>query len=116
MASTPTVSVIIPAYRVAQYITDAIDSILKQSFKDYEIVVVNDGCPETDQLERVLAPYRSGITYICQENGGVGAARHTAVLAARGELISQLDPDDWWEPNYLEVQMEHLKRDPSLGF
>jgi glycosyltransferase involved in cell wall biosynthesis len=116
MASAPTVSVIIPAYRVAQYITDAIDSILKQTFKDYEIVVVNDGCPETDQLERVLAPYRSQITYIRQENAGVGAARHTAVLAARGDLITQLDPDDWWEPNYLQVQMEHLNRDPSLGF
>jgi glycosyltransferase involved in cell wall biosynthesis len=116
MSSAPTISVIIPAYRVSGYITCAIDSILNQTIADYEIVVVNDGCPETDELERVLQPYSSRIIYIRQENAGVGAARHTAVLASRGEFITQLDPDDWWEPNYLEVQMGQLTRDPSLAF
>jgi glycosyltransferase involved in cell wall biosynthesis len=116
MNSAPLISVLIPAYRVTAYITCAIDSILNQSFQDYEIVVVNDGCPDTDALEQVLEPYRSRLTYIRQENAGVGAARHTAVQAARGVFIAQLDPDDWWEPTYLEVQLDHLNRNPSLGF
>lgn len=110
----PAVSIIIPAYRVTAYIKTALDSVFAQTFKDFEVVVVNDGCPDTANLERVLQPYAERIRYIRQDNGGVGAARRTAVLAADAPLIAQLDPDDWWEPNYLEVQLALFTNAPGL--
>jgi glycosyltransferase involved in cell wall biosynthesis len=110
----PAVSIIVPAYDVTAYIKTALDSIFAQTFKNFEVVVVNDGCPDTTNLERVLQPYLDRIRYIRQEHGGVGAARRTAVLAASAPLIAQLDPDDWWEPNYLEVQLALFASAPGV--
>jgi glycosyltransferase involved in cell wall biosynthesis len=110
----PAVSVIVPAYQVTAYIGQALDSILAQTFTNYEIIVVNDGCPDTTALEKVLQAYPCKICYIRQENGGVGSARCTAVLAARAPLIAQLDPDDWWEPTYLETQLTRMSAEPEL--
>lgn len=110
----PAVSVIIPAYKVTAYIKTALDSVFAQTFNNIQVVVVNDGCPDTENLERVLQPYAERIRYIRQENGGVGAARRTAVLASDAPLIAQLDPDDWWEPNYLEVQMALFANAPGV--
>src|SRR5262249_53899875 len=90
----PAVSVIIPAYRVTQYIVGALDSVLAQTFTDYETIVINDGCPETAALERVLEPYRDRIIYFKQENRGPAAARNTGIRAARAPLIALLDADD----------------------
>ena len=111
---TPLVSIIMPAYRVSQYIGEALESIRAQTFEDYEIIVVNDGSPDTEELERVLAPYMDRIVYIEQENRGCSAARNTAIRAARGRYLALLDPDDIWERNYLEVQIGILERDPSI--
>ncbi len=113
-AHAPAVSVIMPAYRVTEYIGGAIDSVLAQTFVDYEIIVVNDGSPDTDELERVLAPYRARIVYIKQENRGLSGARNTAIRAARGEFVALLDPDDLWEPNYLAVQVAAMRNEPTL--
>lgn len=110
----PVVSVIMPAYRVTEYIGAALDSVLAQTFTNYEIIVVNDGSPDTEDLERVLQPYRERIVYIKQENRGVSNARNTAIRAARGELISLLDPDDLWEPEYLAVQVAAMQTDPTI--
>lgn len=112
---SPRVSVIMPAYNVARYIGDALASAFAQTFEDFEVVVVNDGSPDTDELERALAPYRGRLTYIVQENRGPGAARNTAIRAARGELVALLDPDDVWEPDYLAVQVAALDADPSAA-
>ena len=109
----PRVSIVIPAWRAAAYIGAAIESALRQSFTDYEILVVNDGSPDTAELERVLEPYRQRITYILRENGGPAAARNTAIRAARGHLIGLLDADDLWEPEFLAVQVAVLDRDPD---
>lgn len=110
----PAVSVIMPAYRVTEYIGAALDSVLAQTFTNYEIIVVNDGTPDTEDLERVLQPYRERIVYIKQENRGVSCARNTAIRAARGNLIALLDPDDMWEPEYLAVQVTAMQRDPTI--
>ena len=111
---SPLVSVIVPAYDVTEFIGEALDSVLAQTFRDYEIIVVNDGSPDTAALERALAPYMSRIVYIKQENRGVSGARNTAIKAARGSLLAFLDADDTWLPNYLEVQVARIQADPSI--
>lgn len=111
---SPLVSVIIPAYNVAKFIGEALNSALAQSFSDYEVIVINDGSPDTPDLERTLAPYMPRIVYIKQENRGVSAARNTGIKAARGPLIAFLDGDDVWMPNYLEVQVKRIQADPSI--
>jgi len=110
----PVVSVIVPAYRVTDFIGEALDSVLAQTFTDYEIIVINDGSPDSEALERALEPYMSRIIYIKQENRGVSAARNTGIAAARGSLLAFLDGDDTWLPNYLEVQVARIQADPTI--
>jgi glycosyltransferase involved in cell wall biosynthesis len=98
-----------PAYKVTPYIGTALDSVFAQTVRDFEVIVVNDGCPDTPNLERVLDAYASRITYIRQDNEGVGSARRTAIDATTTPLVAQLDPDDWWEPDYLAVQLRLLE-------
>jgi len=104
----PRVSVIMPAYNVSEYISEALDSVFSQAFKDYEIIVVNDGSPDTPELETALSPYLDRIVYAKHDNRGVSAARNTAILLARSAFVAQLDPDDTWLPEYLEIQMGYM--------
>jgi glycosyltransferase involved in cell wall biosynthesis len=108
-AMPPNVSVVIPAYNIASYIAEAIESVLAQTFKSYEIIVVNDGSPDTIELERVLEPYRAHIVYLKQENRGAASARNTGLYVARGEFVAFLDGDDWWLPDFLKLQMKFLR-------
>ena len=112
--SAPLVSVIVPAYNVSDYIAEALDSVFNQTFSDYEVIVVNDGCPDTERLEQVLAPYRDRIVYIVQKNKGLSGARNTAIRAATGKYVALLDADDIWEPDYLAVQLDYLQRHPEV--
>lgn len=105
----PTVSVIIPAYDAAAYIGDALDSVFRQTFDDYEVIVVNDGSPDTEELERALEPYRDRIRYIEQENRGPGGARNTGIRAADGPYVAFLDSDDIWVNDHLASQVELLE-------
>ncbi len=114
-AAPPVVSVIIPTYNAAHYIIEALDSVWAQTFTDYEIIVINDGSPDTLELERRLEPYRHRLVYIRQENRGVSGARNTGIRAARGEFIAHLDPDDLWEADYLAVQVELMRSDPTIA-
>ena len=106
----PLISVIIPAYNAAKSIARTLDSVLSQTLTDFEIIVVNDGSPDTDALEAALSNYRERVTYIKQENRGAAAARNTAIKAARGQFIAFLDADDFWLPNYLESQIGVLRK------
>jgi len=107
--SAPIVSIVMPAYNAAAYIGEALDSVFEQTFTDYEVIVVNDGAPDTVELERALVPYMSRIRYIKQENLGAGAARNEGVRTAQGEFIAFLDADDLWFPNYLEEQLKFIR-------
>ena len=113
-SASPKVSVIIPAYNVTAYITEALDSLRAQTFRDFETIVVNDGSPDTENLEKVLKPYQQEIVYIKKENGGVSSARNAAIQASKGELVALLDPDDIWSPEYLEVQTGILDAEPEV--
>lgn len=110
---TPAVSVIIPAYQTARYIAQALDSVFGQTFRDFEIIVVNDGSPDTPELEQVLQPYMAQIVYIKQLNGGLAQARNTGIRNASAPLIALLDSDDYWEPDYLTSQMAMLAADST---
>lgn len=112
----PAVSVVIPAYNAAEYIGEALDSVFAQTFNDYEVIIVNDGSPDTDELERALEPYRERIRYIKQENHGAAHARNTALRVARGRFIAFLDADDLWLPNYLAEQMKFIEGGAGYDF
>jgi len=106
----PLVSVIIPAHNVAEYIAESVSSVLAQTFKNFEIIVVNDGSHDTPQLEKALEPFRAAVTYISQERGGVSAARNAALAVARGEFVAFLDADDVWLPDFLAEQVNFSRQ------
>jgi glycosyltransferase involved in cell wall biosynthesis len=109
----PFVSVIIPTYNNGCYIREALDSVLAQSFTDYEVIVVDDG--STDNTCDVLAPYRSAIHYHYQANLGLAVARNVGLHLAAGDYVTYLDADDVWERDNLHVKAEVLRADPALG-
>ena len=114
VSAQPRVSVIMPSYNTAHLIAGSLDSVRQQTFSDFEIIVVNDGSPDTTELERVLAPYLSRIVYIKQENKRAGGARNTAIGKARGEFLAFLDSDDAWLPDHLASQMQLFEGEPAL--
>jgi glycosyltransferase involved in cell wall biosynthesis len=107
------ISVIIPVYQGAKTISQAIDSVLNQSFKDYEIIVVDDG--STDNLNGVLNKYGEKIKLIKQMKSGVSASRNNGIKNSSGELIAFLDADDIWLPNKLAQQVKMFDANPHLG-
>ena len=106
----PEVSIIIPAYNSAAYIGDALESVFEQTYDRYEVIVINDGSPDTEDLERVLKRFPAKLRYIKQENRGAAAARNAGLHAARGELVAFLDADDAYLPTFLEKQVQLLER------
>ena len=110
----PRVSVIIPTYNRKDYVQEAIDSVLAQTFTDYEIIVVDDG--STDGTGEVLqAKYGDRIRYVWQENQGESVARNRGIEMAQGEYIALLDSDDLWLPEKLEKQVAYLEAHPDVG-
>ncbi len=105
----PLVSIVIPAYNVAPYIGETLASVFAQTFTGFEVIVINDGSPDTQEFERVLTPFRERIHYLKQENRGASAARNAGLRAARGEFVGFLDADDVWLPNYLEDQLAVIR-------
>ena len=106
----PFISIIIPTYNRASYIEEALDSIKKQTFTDYEIIVVDDG--STDNTKEILEKYE-GIRCIYLEHVGIAGARNTAVKAARGKWIAFLDSDDLWKEDKLQKQVDYLHTHPD---
>lgn len=108
------VSVIIPAYNQAHFIGRAIQSVLDQTYQDFEIIVVDDG--STDNTAEVVHGFEdSRIRYLFQENQGLSAARNKGLRLAQGEFISFLDSDDEFLPHKLELLLEDLSNKPHVG-
>lgn len=107
MTDNPLVSVVIPTYNRASLIPSSIESVLGQTYKRIELIVVDDG--STDDTQAVLAGYGDKIKVICQQNAGPAIARNRGIAAATGDIIAFLDSDDQWLPTKLERQVESLR-------
>jgi len=105
------ISVIIPTYNRQEFLAKAIDSVLGQTYTDFELIVVDDG--STDDTARCVAGYGAQVCYIYQENRGPAAARNTGIRAAEGELIAFLDSDDRFAPEKLAVQQAAMAALPE---
>lgn len=101
------VSVIIPTYNRANFLKEAIDSVLSQTFNNFELIVVDDG--STDNTRDIIAKYSPKIKYIYQPNAGVSAARNRGISATKCRYISFLDSDDLWKPSKLECQVDFME-------
>lgn len=109
----PLVSAVIPTFRRAKFLARAIESVLAQTYRPVEVIVVEDGSHESGH---VATAYGDRVRYVWQENQGSSVARNTGVAAARGSWIALLDDDDYWLPERLELQMALAREFPSLGF
>jgi glycosyltransferase involved in cell wall biosynthesis len=109
----PEVSVIISTYNFGHYLTETIQSVLAQTFQDFELIIVDDG--SIDHTRQIVAGFGDAVRYIYQENQGYAAARNTAIRQSAGSLIAFLDADDVWLPHKLELQTNYFARHPEVG-
>jgi len=113
MSEAPKVSVIIATYNRATFLAETIDSVLQQRFRDYELIVVDDG--STDHTRTLVESYRSRIRYLYQQNRGPSAARNLGARHARAPWIAFQDSDDLTEPDHLEVLHTYANEHPQCG-
>ncbi|MCA1990882.1 MAG: glycosyltransferase [Coleofasciculus sp. S288] len=110
----PKISVIIPAYNAMAYLPETVESVLNQTFDDFELVIINDG--SSDDIEQWVSQITdSRIRLISQKNQGLAAARNTGIAHARSEYLAFLDADDLWEPTKLEKQVRILEENSEVG-
>ncbi|MFM7425802.1 MAG: glycosyltransferase family 2 protein [Elainella sp.] len=112
----PLISVILPCYRGERWIGEAIESVLAQSYRHFELIVVDDGSP--DDAAAVVKPYLKDarVKYIYQDNQGVAAARNQGICQSRGSCLVFLDQDDRLLPQALDVGLQALRQHPNCGF
>jgi len=106
------VSIIIPFYSQVDWLIEAVESVFGQSYKDFEIIVINDGSKE--DTSPFLAKFQDKIIYKYKENGGPGSARNLGIELAKGEYIAFLDSDDIWEPQKLELQVDLMEKTGAI--
>jgi glycosyltransferase involved in cell wall biosynthesis len=103
----PRISIITPHYNTVPYIVETLDAVFAQTYTDYEMVLINDGSPDSAELMTVLEPYLEKIIFLDKfKNSGTSASRNSAIEYAHGELIAFLDADDIWSPTYLQEQID----------
>jgi len=112
--SNPTVSVVMPVYNTAKYVQEAVESVLAQTFADFELLIIDDA--GTDQSIELCRQYDDPrIRIISQNNRGLAGARNTGIRNAKGQFIGLLDSDDLWESDKLERHVAHLRKSPNVG-
>lgn len=108
MSFNPKVSIIVPVYNGSNYLREAIDSALAQTYKNIEVIVVNDGSNDGGKTEAIALSYGDMIRYFYKKNGGVASALNTGIQKAEGEYISWLSHDDLYYPNKIDTQVNYL--------
>lgn len=111
--SNPLVSAIIPTYNDAEYLCEAIESVLDQTYENVELIVVDDG--STIDPKAMIQKYMDRISYVRKQNGGVGSARNVGIQSSKGEFLAFLDSDDIWMPQKLEMQVRRFQEDSEPG-
>lgn len=111
--TTPLVSVVIPSYNCERYITETISSVLQQSFRDLELIVVDDG--SQDRTREIVAGFGEPVRLITQSNARVCAARNRGLAESRGRFVCFMDHDDYWFPDKLALQVEAMRSHPEVG-
>jgi glycosyltransferase involved in cell wall biosynthesis len=110
----PKVSIVIPAYNAMKYLPETIESVFRQTFNNYEVIVVNDG--SQDNIESWIAQLNHPkVSLITQENQGLSGARNTGIINSKGEYVALLDADDLWAPTKLEKQVMLLDQSTEVG-
>ena len=104
--NTPLVSIILPTYNREHVISRSIDSVISQTYSNFELIIVDDG--STDNTSDILKKYEGKVEYIKQKNSGVSSARNTGIKLAKGEYIAFIDSDDQWLPTKLQRQIEYF--------
>ena len=110
--SGPLITVIIGAYNAERYLGEAIESVLAQTYRDFELIVVDDG--STDRTGEIAASYGDPVRCFRQANGGMAASRNRGIPEARGDYLAFLDADDRFPPAKLEQQLAAFESDPGL--
>lgn len=114
---SPQISIIIPVYQVEEYLAYCIDSVLAQTFLDWELLLIDDGSPDRcGQICDAYARKDGRIRVFHVENGGVGSARNIGIRQAQGEWLTFIDSDDWIAPDFIASLMEPAMDDPYLDF
>jgi glycosyltransferase involved in cell wall biosynthesis len=116
--SPPTVSAIIPVYKSARYVAEAMASVFDQTYQDWEMVLVDDGSPDNSSeiiAEQIRQHPDKRITYIRQENRGIAGARNTGIRNSSGKYLALLDADDKWAPRRLDEGVRVLDSHPEVG-
>ncbi|HUN54984.1 MAG TPA: glycosyltransferase family A protein [Smithella sp.] len=108
----PLVSVIIPVFNTEKYLSEAIESILAQSYSPMELIIVDDG--STDSTAKIAKRFGSLVRYHYQENSGAGVARNQGIAMAKGDYFAFLDADDLWMPEKMKRQWEAFEENPHL--
>lgn len=119
MSDMPLVSIVVPVYNGSDYMSEAIDSALNQTYKNIEIIVVNDGSNDNGKTEEIALSYGDKIRYIKKDNGGVSSALNTGIKNMKGDYFSWLSHDDVYEPTKIENQiclLNNLKDDNLLAY
>ncbi|HEY9675147.1 MAG TPA: glycosyltransferase family A protein [Waterburya sp.] len=110
----PSVSIILPAYNAMIYLPETMESLLNQTFDDFEAIVVNDG--SSDEIEQWVSQIQDArVKLISQNNQGLARTRNTGIAHAVGKYVAFLDADDLWEPTKLEKQVDVLEKNPEIG-
>lgn len=115
MEASPQVSIIIPAFNAASTIIKAVESVLSQSYCNFELIIIDDGSTDST-LKVVNSLTDSRIKIFTQTNAGVSSARNKGIFLSRGNLIAFLDADDVWLPKKLEIQLDYFEKKPYLDF
>jgi glycosyltransferase involved in cell wall biosynthesis len=112
--SASLISIIVPCYNQAQYLPETLDSVLDQTYTNWECIIVNDGSPDnTEEIANEYCKNDSRFKYLYKENGGISSARNTGIKASSGEFILPLDSDDLIAPFYIEEAIGHFEKNPD---
>lgn len=111
----PLISIIMPSYNQGPYLSEALDSVLAQTYSNWECIIVNDGSQDnTEEVSKAYCSKDARIRYVCQENSGVSAARNNGVAHSNGEYILPLDGDDKIAPEFLELTLREIVKDRNI--